>query len=72
MCGLRRVPALLVFYSSVGSQNTVQCKSQRMKMPIVSKLKEGKNVFSYTIHAQTDSLPSCSPLPFPSSFPLFQ
>jgi hypothetical protein len=22
-CGLRRVPALLVFYSSVGSQNTV-------------------------------------------------
>jgi hypothetical protein len=33
--------------------------------PIVSKLK-GENVFIYTIHAQTDSLPSCSPLPFPS------
>jgi hypothetical protein len=36
------------------------------------EIKRGKNVFSYTIHAHTDPLPSCSPLPFPSSIPLFQ
>jgi hypothetical protein len=42
-CGLRRVPALLVFYSSFGSQNTVQCKSLCIKIPpIVSKLKGEK------------------------------
>jgi hypothetical protein len=40
--------------------------------PIMSKLKGGKNVFSYTIHAKTDSLSSCSPQPSPSSLPLFQ
>jgi hypothetical protein len=34
-CGLRCVPALLVFYSSFGSQNTVQCKNQCMKMPLL-------------------------------------
>jgi hypothetical protein len=32
-CVLRRVPALLVFYSSFGSQNTMQCKSESIKMP---------------------------------------
>jgi hypothetical protein len=43
-CGLRRVPVLLVFYSSFGSQNTLQCKSQCTKMPpIMSKLKEKKH-----------------------------
>jgi hypothetical protein len=29
------------------------------------------NVFSYAIHAQTDSLLSCSPLPFPFPFPFY-
>jgi hypothetical protein len=36
--------------------------------PIVSKLKGDENVFSYNIHAQTDSLPSC---PFHLTFPSF-
>jgi hypothetical protein len=30
------------------------------------EMKRRKNVFSYNKHAQTDSLPSCSPLPFPN------
>jgi hypothetical protein len=42
-CGLTRVPALLAFYSSFPSQNTVLCKSQCKKMPpIVMKLKREK------------------------------
>jgi hypothetical protein len=68
-CGSRRVPALLVFYSYFGSQNTVHFKSQCMKMPpIMSKLKGF--FFSYTVYAQTDSAVSLPPclfhLPFPS------
>jgi hypothetical protein len=71
-CGLRGVPASLVFYCSFGSQNTVHWKSQCMKMPpIVSKIKRGKNVFSCTIHAQTlfaDLLPlALSIFPYPLS-----
>jgi hypothetical protein len=51
-CGLRRVPALLVFYSSFGSQNTVQC----IKIPlIVSKLK-GKTMFSVTLYMLRQAL----------------
>jgi hypothetical protein len=47
-CGLRHVPALLVFYSYFGSQNAVWCKSQCVKMPpIMSKLK-GEKMFSLT------------------------
>jgi hypothetical protein len=39
-CRLRRVPALLVFYSSFDLQNTVSCKSQCIRMPpIVPRLK---------------------------------
>jgi hypothetical protein len=65
-CGLRRVPVLPVFYSSVGSQNIVECKSHCIKMqPIVWKLK-GENVFSYTVHAQTTVLLSLAPSIFPS------
>jgi hypothetical protein len=67
--GLRRVRALRVFYSSFSSQTTVLCKSQCMKM-IVLKLK-GEDVFSYTIHAESDALSSCCPLPFPPSLPSF-
>jgi hypothetical protein len=33
------------------------------------EIKRRKSVFSF-VHAQTDSLPSCSPLPFPSSLPI--
>jgi hypothetical protein len=32
-CGLRLASVSLVFYSSFGSQNTLQCAIQRMKMP---------------------------------------
>jgi hypothetical protein len=39
--------------------------------PIVSKLKVEQNVFSSTLHAQTDSLPSCFPCPFHLPFPSF-
>jgi hypothetical protein len=62
-CGFRRVPTLLVFYSSFGSQNIVQCRSQCIKMPpIMPKLKR-ENVFSKSIHAQTESLLSYPPPP---------
>jgi hypothetical protein len=47
------VPALLVFYSSFGSQNTVWCKIQYIQNATdCVEIKIGKSVFSYTIHAQ--------------------
>jgi hypothetical protein len=53
---LRRVSALLEFYSSFGPQNTVWWKSQCIKMPpTVSKLKR-KDVFSYTLGPRTQTL----------------
>jgi hypothetical protein len=55
-CGLRRVSALLVFYRSYGSQNTVQCSSQCIKMPpIVSKLK-GEKMFSVSLYMLRQTL----------------
>jgi hypothetical protein len=44
---VRAKSALLVFYSSFASQNPVMCESQSMTLPpIVSKLKQQRNVFS--------------------------
>jgi hypothetical protein len=71
-CGLRHVPALLVCYSSFGSQNTVQCKSQCIKMPpTVSKLK-GKKMFSVALYMLRQTLCRLAPRsPFHLSFPSF-
>jgi hypothetical protein len=66
-CGFRRVLALLVFYSSFATQNTVYCKSQCVKLPpILSRLRGRKNVFSYSrlFAIKNMSLTSCSPLRF--------
>jgi hypothetical protein len=67
------VSALREFCSSGGAQNTVQCKSQCVKMPpIVSKLKGGKNVFSDTVHGWSDKLCRLTPTcPFHLPFPPF-
>jgi hypothetical protein len=47
-------------------------KRHCIRMPeIVSKLKGEKNVFSYTIHIQADSLQSFSPLLFHRPLPPF-
>lgn len=64
-------PTLPVSYRSFGSQTTVQeqRKSQWIEIwPTVSKLK-GKNVFSISVNAQTDSLSSCFLSPLTMALP---
>jgi hypothetical protein len=58
--GKSRVPALLVFYSSFSSQNTMLCKSHCIKIPpIMSKLK-GEKMFHKTCSDTLCGLaPSC-------------
>jgi hypothetical protein len=66
------VAALLVVYSSFGSQNTVLCRSQCMKMPpIVLKLK-GEKMFSVALYMLRQTLCRlAAPCPFYLPLPSF-
>jgi hypothetical protein len=71
-CGLSRVPVVVAFYRSFGSQSTVYCKSHCIRMPrIGTKLKGGK-IFSIVVYKLDRLFAVLVPLPFLSSLPVFR
>jgi hypothetical protein len=71
-CGLRRVPALLVFYSSFSSQNTLQCRSQCIKNATDCVEIKRVKMFSVTLYMLRQTLCRLALFIFPSPLSVTQ
>jgi hypothetical protein len=69
-CGLRRVPKFLVFESSLIHKIQCSAKVCVSKCHRLCQNKKGKKCFQLH-YTSSDTLPSCSPLPFHLPVPTF-